>query len=809
MQASNTVDSPPVFGNQPRTLTEVNQTYEFLYNASDPDGDPITNSLSGTIPAGLTFNAAAGSLTGTPTVTGSYPLVATINDGRGGSSIMSFTLVVTAEALLNPPSGTPADIPPHITSTPPAGGRVNVAYSYYAVASDPQNNVLHWAVTSGPVGAVIDPATGHLLYTPPPAALDQTISITILVFDDYGGSDTQTITLPITGNHPPEIVSTPPSAAQGKPWTYAVHGVDVDNNPLSWSLAAPTLTGGQLDPRSEGAAINPTTGVLTWLPQTTGTYVFNIQVSDGQGDITPQIFTITPAAAVHNPPQIRSSPGLVAVANSQYSYQVVALDPDGNTLTYAISDTSGQARISSSGLVTWTPTTSNVGQPENVTITVSDAFLSATQTYGIAVHPADIPPRLTASTFTVIEGQVLDADLTATDMNAGDSLTYSFASTPPSGLTLNATTGHLHWSVPYKLVTANTNYTVQVTATDGAGNSDTETETITVLYDTTPPVVVLTPASESVVVNLPVLFQVSTSDSVPVLSVTLTASNGAVISLRADGSGTYTPTTTGTLTFTATATDANGLSATTTTTLTVTPPPVPPAALPIVTLTGVSGTISQPTTISGTVATTTTSGNITSWLLEYSADGVNWYTAASATGLSLTGSNNITPTFDPTTLADGAYTLRLSATAAAGGTSLYAYIHVSVGGTLKVGNLTLTTTDMTIPVAGIPITITRVYNSLNAGSQEDFGYGWKLDLGGYTLSADQSTLDEFGGFQRGSRIYLTDSSGNTEGYTFEPYEYESFGSDWVPYLQPDANDTDTSRRQLATCSNRSTMGRPS
>ena len=346
---------------------------------------------------------------------------------------------------------------------------------------------------------------------------------------------------------------------------------------------------------------------------------------------------------------------------------------------------------------------------------------------------ADIPPTLQSSTFTTMEGQTFDADLNYTDLNPDDSPTFSFASTPPSGLTLDSTTGHLHWAVPANLVTANTNYTVQVAVTDKAGTSVTATETIVVQNDTTPPVVKLTPPSESVVVNTPVVFQVSTADLVPITSLTLTnTTSGTAISLQGDGAAQWTPTATGTYTFTATATDANGNTASTTTTLTIVNPPPPVADLPVVTLAAVSGTVTQPIALSGTVATTSTSGNIVSWLLEYSSDGVDWYTETSASGLNWTGTTTITPTFDPTTLANGIYTLRLSATSVNGYVSNYAYTKVTVGGTLKVGNLTLTVTDLSLEIADMSVTFSRTYDSDNANESEDFGYGWKLNMQSYT-----------------------------------------------------------------------------
>jgi len=50
------------------------------------------------------------------------------------------------------------------------------------------------------------------------------------------------------------------------------------------------------------------------------------------------------------------------------------------------------------------------------------------------------------------------------------------------------------------------------------------------------------------------------------------------------------------------------------------------------------------------------------------------------------------------------------------------------GGELKVGNFKMSFTDLSIPVSGIPITITRTYDSLNAGRQGDFGYGWQMEM---------------------------------------------------------------------------------
>lgn len=89
-----------------------------------------------------------------------------------------------------------------------------------------------------------------------------------------------------------------------------------------------------------------------------------------------------------------------------------------------------------------------------------------------------------------------------------------------------------------------------------------------------------------------------------------------------------------------------------------------------------------------------------------------------------TGSGTI-GTFDATTLANGGYTIQLQATASTG-TQQTSVIVVSVTGENKPGRVTATMVDLKLPVAGIPITVSRTYDSLNRSQVGDFGFGWAL-----------------------------------------------------------------------------------
>lgn len=151
---------------------------------------------------------------------------------------------------------------------------------------------------------------------------------------------------------------------------------------------------------------------------------------------------------------------------------------------------------------------------------------------------------------------------------------------------------------------------------------------------------------------------------------------------------------------------------------TVLPPP------PGVSTTLVEGAvITSPTAVIGSVS----SG---SWALQYalaSADGTvanpTFITFASGTAAV---NNNTLGTLDPTTLLNGNYIIRLISTDQFGQTTAVTS-NVDVERNAKVGNFTLTFTDLNVPAPGLPIAVRRTYDSRDKGTH-DFGVGWTLSL---------------------------------------------------------------------------------
>ena len=81
-------------------------------------------------------------------------------------------------------------------------------------------------------------------------------------------------------------------------------------------------------------------------------------------------------------------------------------------------------------------------------------------------------------------------------------------------------------------------------------------------------------------------------------------------------------------------------------------------------------------------------------------------------------------TMDTSLMLDGQYNIRLT-TFDTDGQAVETENYVVIKGHQKIGYFTLSYTDMTIPIAGIPISVTRTYDSRDK-TPGDFGIGWKL-----------------------------------------------------------------------------------
>ena len=271
-------------------------------------------------------------------------------------------------------------------------------------------------------------------------------------------------TLPVI-NTPPRITTTPPTETirAGQAYSYAAMATDTETpSSLSWSLLTPPM----------GMTVSAT-GTVTWTPMASqlGAAQVSLQVCDGG---SPQRCVVQPLAitvAASGAPVIVSIPPTNAQAQTAFAYQVTVDDPQNNVSGYALTAPSpapGNMALSSGGLLTWTPTTKDVGSTL-VTVTVTDSVgLTATQTFTILTTiPMAIDPVFTSvPATTALVGRAYVYDATATD--PGDpnaTFTFSLVSTASGNMTL-AQSGALSWT-PRSKEEGTQAITIQATSSSG------------------------------------------------------------------------------------------------------------------------------------------------------------------------------------------------------------------------------------------------------------------------------------------------------------------------------------------------------
>jgi hypothetical protein len=123
--------------------------------------------------------------------------------------------------------------------------------------------------------------------------------------------------------------------------------------------------------------------------------------------------------------------------------------------------------------------------------------------------------------------------------------------------------------------------------------------------------------------------------------------------------------------------------------------------------------------------------------------------------------NGTLGTFDPSLLQNDAYTLRLKVYGENGGFTAKEET-VVVQGDLKLGNFQLSFTDLAIPVTGIPISLTRTYDTLTSNQSDDFGYGWRMEFRDTDLrtslrkpTEEEALLDRYPAFDDRTKVFIT------------------------------------------------------
>jgi hypothetical protein len=397
-------NAPPVITSTAVTTAGVGATYSYDVDATDLNADTLAYSLV-QAPAGMTINAGSGLIRWVPLSgqVGSYPITVRAADPGGLAATQSFTLVVGG--------GTRVDLATPATYNANAGATVAITLNWGRIpmAADYQQ-FMHLVNAAGQSWSVDDHWTTSSAWTA--GAFTQTRTITgpaslpsgtydirvglaggdpwlnLVLATGTGVTDPaadrryRVGTLSVVGNQAPQITSTAvTTAGVGVAYRYDVAATDPNpGDVLTYSLTQSPA----------GMTINAGSGLIAWTPTTAqaGNQAVTVRVADAQGLAATQTFSIS-VAPPSGSPQITSTPVTTATVGVAYSYDVDATDPNGDAVSYSLTQAPGGMTINAaSGLIAWTPTAAQVGS-HSVTVRAADAGgLAITQTFPVSVGAA-------------------------------------------------------------------------------------------------------------------------------------------------------------------------------------------------------------------------------------------------------------------------------------------------------------------------------------------------------------------------------------------------------------------------------------
>ncbi len=431
---------------------------------------------SGTVPIGLSLNGSTGTLSGTPTSSGTFNFTirATDASGSGGpfSGTRAYTIVVASPVMVIAPTTLP-------------NGTVGSSYSQTASASGGIAPYAY-AITAGslPAGLTLNGATGILSGTPTAGG---TFNFTLTATGSSTGTGS-----PHTGSRAYALVINAPTVAVS-PATLPAPTIGVaysqtitstgGTGPRSFAVTAGALPA--------GLTLNGATGVLSGTPTAGGAFNFTITATDASTGSGP--YTGSRAYSMRvGAPTIDLSPTTLPnpAIGVAYSQNMTAT---GGTAPYTYSLTAGALpagmSLSSAGVLSGTPTSGGVF---NFTVTATDASGGVGPYSGSRAYTVTIAAPTISISPATLPNPVYGAPYSQTLSSTGGTAPRTFslaAGTLPTGMSFSSA-GVLS-GTPISAGTFN----FTVAATDASTGTGPYTGNMAYSLTISAPVIAMNPAS--------------------------------------------------------------------------------------------------------------------------------------------------------------------------------------------------------------------------------------------------------------------------------------------------------------------------
>ena len=450
--------TPPAVKAISNKTQKVNTEIEPIkIEATDNSGQAVTNKVEG-LPAGMTFDEATNTISGTPSEVGSYDITVTTTDENGNSETTTFTIDVEDTTK------------PTVESVADQTQEVNTEIEPIKIeATDNSGRAVTNKVDGLPDGVTFDEATNTISGTPSEVG---SYDITVTTTDESGNVTETIFTIDVEDTTKPTVESI---AGQTQEVNTEIEPIKIEAKDNSGQ----TVTN-KVDGLPDGVTFDEATNTISGTPSEVGSYTVTVTTMDESGNATETTFTIdvedttkpTVESVADQTQEVNTEITPITIESEDNSDQAVTnkVDglPDGVTFDEATNTISG--------------TPSEVGS-YTVTVTTTDESGNATETtFTIDVEDTTKPTvEDIANQTQEVNTEIEPIKIEATD-NSGQAVTNKVDGLP-DGVTFDEATNTIS-GTPSEVGS----YDITVTTTDESGNATETTFTINV-EDTTKPTV--------------------------------------------------------------------------------------------------------------------------------------------------------------------------------------------------------------------------------------------------------------------------------------------------------------------------------
>ena len=437
---------------------EVNTEIEPIkIEATDNSGQAVTNKVEG-LPAGVTFDEATNTISGTPSEVGSYTVTVTTMDESGNATETTFTIDVEDTTK------------PTVESVADQTQEVNTEITPITIESeDNSDQAVTNKVDGLPDGVTFDEATNTISGTPSEVG---SYTVTVTTTDESGNATETTFTIDVEDTTKPTVKSVSDQTQEVNTEITPIKIEATDNS-------GQTVTN-KVDGLPDGITFDEATNTISGTPSEVGSYDITVTTTDESGNATETTFTINVEDTTK--PTVEDIADQTQEVNTEIEpIKIEATDNGGQAVTNKVDGLpDGVTFDEATNTISGTP--SEVGSYDIIVTTTDENGNSETTTFTIDVEDTTKPTVESV----VDQTQEVNTEITPIKIEATDNSGQAVANKVdglPNGVTFDETTNTIS-GTPSEVGS----YDIIVTTTDESGNV-TETIFTIDVEDTTKPTV--------------------------------------------------------------------------------------------------------------------------------------------------------------------------------------------------------------------------------------------------------------------------------------------------------------------------------